>query len=82
MNQVRAQFTRLAQEVHGGREKIITKNGEGYVALVDAGRLYHYHRLEREHIHLLILEEVERGLEDVRRGRVSDLAALRRKYGR
>ena len=34
-----------------GSEKIITKNGESYVALIDAERLDHYHRLERERIH-------------------------------
>lgn len=82
MNQVRAQFTRLAREVHEGSEKIITKNGEGYVALVDAGRLDHYHRLEREHIHLLLLEEAERGLLDIRQGKVSDIEDLLKRYGR
>ena len=33
LNQVRARFTELAEEVRAGAEKIITRNGEGYVAL-------------------------------------------------
>jgi len=70
LNQVRARFTELAEEVRSGAEKIITRNGESYVALVDARRLDHYHRLEREHIHLSLLEEAARGLEDLRDGRV------------
>ena len=70
LSQVRARFTELAEEVRAGAEKIVTRNGESYVALVDARRLDHYHRLEREHIHLALLEEAVRGLEDVRDGRV------------
>lgn len=65
----RAQLSELADQVKAGAEKIITKNGEGYVALVDAHRLDYYHRLERAHIHLLMLDEAQRGLEDsTRRG--------------
>ena len=71
LNQVRARLTELAEEVRAGAEKIITRNGESYVALVDARRLDHYHGLEREHIHLALLEEAVRGLEDVRDGRVA-----------
>ncbi len=83
MGQVRARFTQLAEEVHDeNSEKIITRNGESYVAIVNAKRLDHYHRLERESIHLLLLEEAAQGLADVADGRVSDVGALRRKYGR
>ncbi|KVN11735.1 MULTISPECIES: type II toxin-antitoxin system Phd/YefM family antitoxin [unclassified Burkholderia] len=44
----RARFSELADDARGGGEKIITKNGAAYVALIDARRLDHYHRLERE----------------------------------
>jgi len=71
LNQVRARFTELAEEVRAGAEKIITRNGESYVALVDARRLDHYHRLEREHIHLALLQEALAGIQDVRDGRVA-----------
>jgi hypothetical protein len=50
------------------------------VALVDARRLDHYHRLEREHIHLALLEEAVRGLEDVRDGRVAGARQVLAKY--
>lgn len=55
-----------------GSEKIITKNGESYVALIDANRLDYYHRLECERIHLLLLEDVKRGLADIAAGRTED----------
>ncbi len=80
LNQVRARFTELAEEVRAGAEKIITRNGEGYVALVDARRLDHYHRLEREHIHLALLQEAVSGLEDVRDGRVTAARQLLARY--
>jgi prevent-host-death family protein len=80
LNQVRARFTELAEEVRAGAEKVITRNGESYVALVDARRLDHYHRLEREHIHLSLLQEALNGIEDVRDGRVATARQVLAKY--
>lgn len=68
----RANFSELAEEVKGGAEKIITKNGESYVALIDANRLDYYHQLERERIHLLLIDEAAKGLDDVAAGKVKD----------
>ncbi|MBI1864938.1 MAG: type II toxin-antitoxin system Phd/YefM family antitoxin [Nitrospirae bacterium] len=82
LNQVRARLTDLAEEVRAGHEKIITRNGRSYVALVDARRLDYYHRLEREHVHLILLEEAARGLDDVSAGRLMSVAELRAKYRR
>lgn len=82
LNQVRAKFTDLAEQVRGGREKIITRHGEGYVALVDARRLDHYHRLERERIHLILLDDAAKGLADIDAGRTMSVAAIRAKYRR
>src|SRR5262245_30178349 len=73
--QARATLSELADEVKQGREKVITKNGESYVALIDADRLDYYHRLERERIHLLLLEDVKRGLADIAAGRTEDADA-------
>jgi len=72
LSQARANFSELAEEVKAGAEKIITKNGESYVALIDAARLDHYHRLERERIHLLLIDEAVKGLDEVTAGRVKD----------
>lgn len=72
LSQARSRLSEIADEVKSGSEKIITKNGESYVALIDADRLDYYHRLERERIHLLLLEEAENGLADVAAGRVKD----------
>lgn len=69
--QVRARFSELVQEVKAGAEKIITKDGEPYVALIDAERLDHYHRLARERIHLLLIDEARKGLDDVAAGRLT-----------
>lgn len=82
LGQVRARLTDLAEEARAGREKLITRNGEGYVALIDARRLDHYHRLEREHIHLTLLDEAARGWEDVEQGRVSSVEDVRRRLRR
>ena len=72
LSQARAKLSELADAVKGGAEKIITKNGESYVALIDANRLDYYHRLEIERIHLLLIGEADKGLDDVAAGRVSD----------
>lgn len=67
--QARANLSELADQAKAGAEKIITKNGESYVALIDADRLDYYHRLERERIHLLLIEDARRGLADIEAGR-------------
>lgn len=83
LSQARATLSDLADQAKAGAEKIITKNGESYVALIDAQRLDHYHQLEREHIHLLLIEDASKGLTDVAAGNVKDaqdtLSAMKRK---
>ncbi len=76
LTQARANLSELADEVRAGAEKIITKNGESYVALIDAQRLDYYHRLERERIHLLLIDDARRGLGDVLAGRTEDADAV------
>lgn len=80
LNQARAKFTELAEEVREGNEKIITRNGESYVALIDARRLDHYHQLEREHIHLTLQEEASRSWDDVEADRLLSVAETRAKH--
>lgn len=72
LSHARANFSELAEEVKGGAEKIITKNGESYIALIDARRLDYYHQLERERIHLLLIDDASKGLNDVAAGKVTD----------
>ena len=72
LSQARTKPSELADAAKEGAEKIITKNGESYVALIDASRLDYYHRLESERIHLLLIDEATKGLDDVAAGRVSD----------
>lgn len=73
--QARANLSELAEQVKAGAEKIITKNGESYVALIDSDRLDYYHRLERERIHLLLIDDARRGLADVAAGRTQEADA-------
>ena len=81
--QARAKLSELADQAKAGAEKIITKNGESYVALIDADRLDYYHRLERERIHLLLIDDAKRGLADIEAGRTFEadvaLAQLQRR---
>ena len=56
----RAKLSKLAEQAKAGTEKIITRNGESHVALIDAGRLDYDHLLERERIHLLLIEDASR----------------------
>ncbi len=72
LSHARAHFSELAEQVKAGAEKIVTKNGESFIALIDSDRLDYYHQLERERIHLLLIDEVSRGLDDVAAGRVKD----------
>ena len=70
----RADLTRLADDVRAGHEKIITRNGESYVALVDARKLDYYHQLEREvqaraNAQLSLLGDVVAGVQDIRAGK-------------
>jgi antitoxin (DNA-binding transcriptional repressor) of toxin-antitoxin stability system len=71
-SQARSNLSELAEQVKAGAEKIITKNGESYIAMIDAQKLDYYHRLERARIHLLLIDEADKGLADVEAGRVTD----------
>jgi len=83
LSQARANLSELADQVKAGAEKIITKNGESYVAIIDAQRLDYYHQLERERIHLLLIADAGKGLVDVAAGKVKDarstLSAIKRR---
>ncbi len=53
-----------------------TKNGESYIALIDASRLDYYHQLERERIHLLLIDEASKGLDEVIAGKLKDARSV------
>ena len=63
ISEARARLTELAEDVVGsGAEKVLTKNGASYVALVDARRLDYYHALEAEHANLVLADDAITGL--------------------
>lgn len=72
LTQARGNLSALADEAKAGAEKLITRNGEGYVALIASERLEYYHSLERERIHLLLIDDAKRGLADIAAGRTED----------
>lgn len=82
--QARANLSELADQAKAGAEKIITKNGESYVALIDADRLDYYRGLERERIHLLLIDDAKHGLADIEAGRTfeADAAIAQRQQRR
>lgn len=66
ISEARARLTELAQDVvDGAAEKILTKNGASYVAIIDARKLDYYHSLEQEHANLALIAEAETGLRQV-----------------
>ncbi|MEW6677006.1 MAG: type II toxin-antitoxin system Phd/YefM family antitoxin [Pseudomonadota bacterium] len=79
ISEARARLTELAEEVvDGGAEKVLTKNGSSYVALVDARKLDYYHALEAEHAALVLLDEAETGLRQALAGERVSASALTR----
>lgn len=77
----RSRLAKLAEEVvREGREKILIKNGTGYVALIDAQRLDYYHTLERELATLDRVIEARKGLDDLKTGRLLDAKQLRNRF--
>lgn len=68
ISEARARLTELADEVVAGTEKVLTKNGSSFVAIVDARKLDYYHALEEEHAGLVLLDEAETGLRQLLAG--------------
>ncbi len=78
ISEARARLTELSDEVVAGAEKLLTKNGTAYVAIVDAKKLDYYHMLEEEHANLILLTEAEAGLRELISGqRVSNDEVLK-----
>ena len=83
LSRARAELAKLCEEIRStGGERVITGDGESYVALIAAERLDYYHRPEREHIHVGLLEEAVAGLGDLKAGKTLTLARLKLRCGR
>lgn len=79
ISEARARLTELAAEVvEDGAEKVLTKNGTSYVAIVDAKKLDYYHALEEEHASLVLLADANQALSELLAGqRVSHADLLK-----
>ncbi len=70
ISRARARLTELADAVSkSGQEKVFTKNGESYVALITAGQLDDLRRY-REAEHLSMLKALVEAAEDIESGQV------------
>ena len=70
ISRARARLTELAGDVsRTGTEKVFTRNGESYVALITAAQLDDYRRY-REAEHLSMLKALVEAAEDIAAGRV------------
>lgn len=70
ISRARARLTELADDVSKtGNEKVFTKNGEGYVALITAAQLDDLRRF-RQAEHLSMLAALVDAAEDIEAGRV------------
>ncbi|WJJ94653.1 type II toxin-antitoxin system prevent-host-death family antitoxin [Neopusillimonas aromaticivorans] len=77
ISEARARLTELSDEVVAGSEKLLTKNGAAYVAIVDAKKLDYYHALESEYAHMMLLNDAETGLREIISGqRLSNEALM------
>lgn len=65
LSQARANLSELVEEVRGGTEKIITKNGESYAALISTEKLELYYRMEKARIHLVLLRDALSALKNL-----------------
>ena len=64
-----ARLTEPAEDVAGaGFEKVLTKNGASYVALIDARRLDYHHALKSEHARLVLPDDAITGLREALAG--------------
>lgn len=82
LSAARSRFSELVDEAHAGEDKIITKNGEAYVALIDVAKLDYYRQAVRERGEMLQLQDIERSLDDIEAGRVLTEAELENKLTR
>ncbi|MDE3011083.1 MAG: type II toxin-antitoxin system Phd/YefM family antitoxin [Pseudomonadota bacterium] len=82
ISEARARLTELAEDVVGnGAEKILTKNGTSYVALVDARQLDYYHALEAEYANLVLADDAVTSLQQALEGDFVSVEDLDRALG-
>ena len=82
ISRARAQLTELADDVSkSGQEKIFTRNGESYVALITADQLDDYRRF-KEAEHLSMLKALVEAAEDIEARRVHTWDAFKPRLAR
>lgn len=82
ISEARARLTEIAEEVvREGNEKVLTKNGASYVAIIDARRLDEYHAMADRYAELLLMVEARKGLDDIETGRTVSLKDFKKRRG-
>lgn len=82
LSAARSRLSELTDEAHAGDDKIITKNGEAYVALIAVAKLDYYREAVRERGRLLQQSDLERSLDDLDAGRVLTEAQFKKSLKR
>jgi PHD/YefM family antitoxin component YafN of YafNO toxin-antitoxin module len=82
LSDAQLRLNELADDVVAGAEKVLTRNGQPYVAMIDARKLEYLHALEAEHRGMRLLDDAARGLKDAIGGRVLSEEQFRKTLGR
>jgi hypothetical protein len=74
-------FSRITDEVSTSKDKetIITKNGRAFVVMISPEKLDYYHDLAKNRAFSNLLDETEKGIEDIKQGRTYTLAQFKKK---
>ncbi|WP_061124513.1 type II toxin-antitoxin system prevent-host-death family antitoxin [Caballeronia catudaia] len=67
-----ARLSELVDEVRDGTDKIITKDGKRWAALISAEKLDAFHRMEHAQLYSQTLHDVKKGLDDIAAGRTTE----------
>lgn len=82
LSEASSRLTELADDVVAGVEKVLTKDGEPFVAIIDARKLAYYRALEAEHRQRVVLDGTAKGFNDTLSGRVRSGDEFRESVGR
>jgi antitoxin (DNA-binding transcriptional repressor) of toxin-antitoxin stability system len=82
LSEAGSRLAELADDVVAGAEKVLTKDGVPFVAIIDARKLAYYRALEAEHGRLVMLDDAANGLKDALSGSVRSEDEFRNSVGR
>ena len=80
-SELKKDFSQIAAAIHQDKtERIVTKNGKAFIAIIDPATLDYYHDLEKNLQLSQILDEAEKGLYDLAKKKTFSLAEAKKRY--